>query len=117
MAKNVYEFTFGDYYGTLYGIFVATPEQIDKLIGQEAYFGEVLGKHSEVYGEISEDNVALLTDNPEVVKWLEEKEGGSIGYNPFNAIRNECEECGYDEEGCVCDNDCECEEDCHDCGE
>lgn len=107
MAKNVYEFTFDDCYGILYGIFVATPEEVAKLIGQEAYFGEVLGKHSEVYGTISANHISLLTDNPEVVKWLEEKECGGLGYNPFDHVEKQ------DEDECEthCTNkDCDCGE-------
>ncbi len=35
--------------GQLGGLFLATEAEIDSIIGKEIYFGEVLGKHSEVY--------------------------------------------------------------------
>lgn len=67
--------------GNLEGTFVATQEQVDCLINKkiEVYFGDVLGKHSEVYGSIEGHEISVVSDNPEVVN-----AGVQSGYNPFD---------------------------------
>lgn len=76
-------------HGSLYGIFVADKEYVDTLIDSEIeiYFGEVLGKHSDVYGEIEETDIKLVTDDVKVVNMFEEYEL-STGVNPFNKPAN-----------------------------
>jgi len=71
--------------GNLEGIFIATIEQVNKLISSEigVYFGEVLGKHSEIFGSIGNEDIELLTDNEEAVRVVEDY-GLSNGYNPFD---------------------------------
>lgn len=84
--KKVFRFNL-DYgrQGTLSGVFVSTQEKVDCLINRkiEVYFGEVLGKHSEVYGALEPNEITLISDNPEVVKVVEEN-GLTNGYNPFD---------------------------------
>lgn len=71
--------------GDLTGLFIATKEQVETLIesGIEVYFGEVLGKHSEIYGSIEQKEISLVSDNPEVIKVIEDFDLTS-GYNPFD---------------------------------
>ena len=38
--------------GDIAGLFVASKQDVQDAIGKEIYFGEVLGKHSEVYGTL-----------------------------------------------------------------
>ena len=38
--------------GDVEGLFVATEEELANKIDKEVYFGEILGKHSEVYGTL-----------------------------------------------------------------
>lgn len=74
--------------GGLYGIFVADTEQVKKLIEDktEVYFGEVLGKHSEVIITFNEPgDCILVSDDPSVVEVFE-KYNMSTGYNPFDYI-------------------------------
>ncbi len=70
--------------GTLTGVFISTQEEVDMLISSklEVYFGEVLGKHSEIFGAISSNEISVVSDNQEVVKVVEENELTN-GYNPF----------------------------------
>lgn len=75
--------------GGVEGIFKATKEEVDAAIGMKVYFGEILGKHSEIYGEIEEGEITLESDNPLVVKNAVES-----GYNPLNYLRYECPVCG-----------------------
>jgi len=71
--------------GELTGVFVADKDAIKWLIENkgEIYFGEVLGKHSEIYGPIDEADIKLVSDAPEVVAVIEKHELSS-GYNPLN---------------------------------
>lgn len=90
--------------GSVDGIFVASQEQIDELIGSRVYFGEVLGKHSEIYGTVTEDEVTLITDEQVAVDVIKKHMGGGTGFNPLEYIWLPCG-CMKDEEECE-----ECEE-------
>jgi hypothetical protein len=74
--------------GSLKGIFVADTEEMKKLIGTEIYFGEVLGKHSEIEGPLDEADIELVTNEADVVEIFKKYELQS-GYNPFDYIREE----------------------------
>lgn len=86
MTRGIYKFEkdFGRR-GGLDGIFVADSEHVQKAYGETAYFGEVLGKHSEVYCEVDEDDLALISDDPSDVKVFD-RLGLSSGYNPLDYI-------------------------------
>ena len=73
--------------GSLAGVFIANTKEMDDLIksGKEVYFGEVLGKHSEVYGPIEDDDITLVTTDEKVIAMFEEHELSS-GFNPFDYI-------------------------------
>jgi hypothetical protein len=91
--------------GELDGLFVATEKEVANAIGKEAYFGEVLGKHSEVYGTIEEREIEKLDVSPEAVKEVCKHLGHTwSGFNPLHYIQIECEECqermGVDEWDC-----------------
>ena len=76
--------------GSLTGIFVADEDKVKKLIdsGQEIYFGEVLGKHSEVCGPIEEGDLTFVTNDEKVISIVEEF-NLETGYNPFDYIDEE----------------------------
>ena len=85
-TKGLYKFsTDCGRMGSLEGIFIDTKERVDKLIssGIEVYFGEVLGKHSEITGVIEKKDITLVTDDENVLKALE-KVSIDSGFNPFN---------------------------------
>ena len=74
--------------GKIEGLFKATKEDIENAIGKNVYFGEVLGKNSEIYGVFEEMDITLVSDNPiEVINAYEN------GYNPLNYITYYCNEC------------------------
>jgi hypothetical protein len=82
--KGIYRFYFDcGRMGELSGIFVADDTVIAAAIGKEVRFGEALGKHSEVEGELSEDDIKLLTDNPQAVEMFEVYKL-QTGYNPLD---------------------------------
>lgn len=67
--------------GDLEGIFVAKKKDIEWLLNfkYEVYFGEVLGKHSEVFFKIQPKHIKMVSDNPKEVKSCR-----ASGFNPFN---------------------------------
>lgn len=73
--------------GNLYGLFIEDSEKVQELIqsGKEVYFGEVLGKHSNVYGSVGASDVTRITDDPVVIKMVEDYKL-CVGYNPFNYL-------------------------------
>lgn len=76
--------------GELNGLFVADTEKVRELIesGEEVYFGEVLGKHSEVCGPIEESDISLVSTDENVIKVIEEHDLEN-GYNPFDYIEQD----------------------------
>jgi len=50
--------------GNLEGLFVATKQQIQDIMNKEIDFGSVLGKHSDIVLDISEDHIKLISDDP-----------------------------------------------------
>ena len=98
MKKGIYKLNFScGRSGDLEGIFVSTKERVDKLVQSqiEVYFGEVMGKHSEVYGPIDEDEIILVTDDKKAVE-IVEKYYLHNGTNPFNYTSTNYELKGYD---------------------
>ena len=73
--------------GEVSGVFKAKPIEVENLIGRSVYFGEILGKHSEVFGTIEEDEIKLESDDPMVVRAAIES-----GYNPLKYCT--CSKCG-----------------------
>jgi len=98
MTKAVFKMAFDcGQAGVLAGIFVTEKEVIEYLIssGIEVYFGEVLGKHSEVFGPVEENEITMVTDDPKVITMFQEFNLSS-GYNPLDYYSNgDC----FDEEG------------------
>lgn len=74
--------------GSLDGIFICEKADLEKLYGKTVYFGEVLGKHSEVEVEMSETLLTVKTDDQDfIAKFIEIMGDGTIsGYNPFDYI-------------------------------
>jgi len=85
--KAIYEFYWDcGRMGDLTGLFIANTSDIDKIIGEEIYFGEVLGKHSEIYGDLEEKDLTVKSKDQEFIKQFEDimGEGTISGYNPLN---------------------------------
>ena len=70
--------------GNLEGVFIAEKEDVENLrkSGIQVYFGEVLGKHSVIYGKIDDSEITFVSDAPEVVSVIESN-GLESGFNPF----------------------------------
>lgn len=89
---TLYKFHFDARHGNLYGLFIADDQKVQKLIedGDEVYFGEVCGKHSDVYGPIESIDITKVSSDPEVLAMVE-RNGLVFGYNPFDYINGENE--------------------------
>lgn len=88
MTKKLWQFYWNcGRMGDLEGLFVATQEEIDIILGEEIYFGEVLGKHSEIYGTLAKEDLTLKSDDEEFITKLQEVLGVErtiSGFNPFD---------------------------------
>lgn len=83
--KAIYKMNFNcGRQGSLQGTFVAKKEHVKILVDNkiEVYFGEVLGKHSEVYGSIEPEEIEMVSDDEKTVE-LFITNNLSSGYNPF----------------------------------
>jgi len=75
-------------------LFVATDKEIEEAIGKYTYFGEVLGKHSEVYCNLTEDHIKKLDLDSETVAKVSVLLGSTwSGFNPLYYIKYMCNEC------------------------
>lgn len=106
MVKGIYKL-YSDWgrHGTVCGIFVADSADVEKIMGKKIYFGEILGKHSEVVEEMTPETLYLVTRDPIAVE-IFERYGFASGYNPFDYIEEfyceKSETCEhYSEEKCV----------------
>lgn len=71
--------------GEVTGLFIAEPKDVAGVIGKEVYFGEILGKHSEVYGIVNQQDIELVSDDQEKVQWLLDLLGTNVsGWNPLH---------------------------------
>lgn len=74
--------------GDLSGMFVCDKAELEKLYDKTVYFGEVLGKHSDVEIDVTTENLTVKTDDQDfIAKFIEIMGDGTIsGYNPFDYI-------------------------------
>jgi hypothetical protein len=71
--------------GDLEGVFVAEQDAVKNIIGTEVYFGEVLGKHSEIVKVMTSQHFTEVTTDPRVTEVFVQHDLGS-GFNPFDYI-------------------------------
>ena len=72
--------------GDLSGLFVADSAELENLFGRTIYFGEVLGKHSDVHFTLRPAHVTVVSDDADFVsKFIEVMGNGTIsGLNPLD---------------------------------
>lgn len=81
--------------GEIDGLFVADKSEVENAIGKEIYFGEVLGKHSDIYGDLESKDFQEITQDARVIeKLMEAMEGNPtiVGYNPLEYLEDEEDE-------------------------
>ena len=72
--------------GNVTGVFVADPKDVADAIGKGIYFGEVLGKHSEVSGELDASEVEELNVTDGFVEEFHDRFPDGFGYNPLDYL-------------------------------
>ena len=92
--KAIYEFNWDiRRMGVVESIFIADKETVAKAIGKEVYFGEILGKHSEIYGTLEEGDLTVKSEDQDfIAKVIEIFGDGTIsGYNPLKYLSEDRE--------------------------
>lgn len=74
--------------GVISSIFVAEEEDIEELYENSVYLGEVLGKHSDIVLQLTEDDIRKVSDDPSVVSLFEELEM-ETGDNPVTTYKEQ----------------------------
>ncbi len=77
--------------GSVSGAFLAEPKEVAKAMGKDVYFGEILGKHSEVYGTLDVGDVKALDVSDEFVKEFALHFPDGFGYNPLDYLSEDQE--------------------------
>ena len=72
--------------GNLEGLFVVSLADFElaQKVNPQVYFGEVLGKHSEIYCDFNYMNFSVKTDDPAKIAVIKEFGVSISGYNPFD---------------------------------
>ena len=87
--------------GSVEGLFIAEEQEIKKAIGSHVYFGEILGKHSNVGGNLGEEHLTVVSDDQEKIEWLRKVVGDIMedssvttisGFNPLHYVHEDDEE-------------------------
>ena len=73
--------------GSLKGVFTATHEEVAAAIGKHIYFGEVLGKHSDISGTLESKDIRFLTDDQEFIKQATEYGLIPTGFDPIQRLK------------------------------
>jgi len=77
--------------GEVEGLFVAEEAIIMAALGRTVYFGEILGKHSEIVADLDINHLTVKSEDPEFILKLVEIIGSEhiSGYNPLDYIEEE----------------------------
>lgn len=97
--RKLYRFLWDCYRnGQLEGLFIAEEAEVEKAVGGYVYFGEVLGKHSEVDGTLEARDITVKSDDEVFVSKLAEVLLGNAdatgiisGFNPLDALEEEAD--------------------------
>lgn len=76
--------------GNVESVFVATQAEIDAALGSQVYFGEILGKHSDIHGQLDAEDLTLLSDDPALVALFRDRVG-STGHSPLDYLEEDGE--------------------------
>jgi len=72
--------------GNVTGLFVADSVKVKTAIGRQVYFGEILGKHSEIYGTLEAGEIEALTTDRDFIEKAEKLKVVPSGYNPLDYL-------------------------------
>jgi hypothetical protein len=74
--------------GVVEGLFITDEDSLAKAYGKEVYFGEILGKHSDISGAFHGDSITIKSKDQDFIDKLESVIGSKniSGYNPLDYI-------------------------------
>lgn len=79
--------------GIVEGLFIADESEVKSMIRckREVYFGEILGKHSDISGTVEEGEITVKSSDQAIIRKLQEVfDGNNIsGYNPLDYTEEE----------------------------
>lgn len=77
--------------GDVRGLFIADESDVQAALGKRVSFGEILGKHSEIYGTLDVGDLTVKSDDADFIEKLREVIGSDTisGYNPLDYIDEE----------------------------
>ncbi len=76
--------------GDLQGLFVCTEDELKAAMGESVYWGEVLGKHSEIDHDLSDDDITIKSEDQDFIAKLVDLLGTDIsGFNPVSKIQEQ----------------------------
>lgn len=77
--------------GEIEGLFIAEETEVNKSIGSYVYFGEILGKHSEVSGPLEEKDFTAISEDQDLIDQLSSifTHSSLCGYNPLDYINED----------------------------
>jgi hypothetical protein len=68
------------------------------IVGRDIFFGEIAGKHSDIYGTIEEDEFAVIFDPESIALFLKENPSGrSYNYSFLDTFCDYAMNGGYDD--------------------
>jgi hypothetical protein len=73
--------------GSVESIFVCDKEKLDAAIGKEVYFGEILGKHSEIFGKLEANEFKIKSEDQEFIAIM--GDGTISGHNPLDYLEDQ----------------------------
>lgn len=74
--------------GVVESVFVAKQSEIDAALGSYVFFGEILGKHSDVRGRLDLEDLQVLSEDPALIALFQKHVGGT-GHNPLDYMDDE----------------------------
>lgn len=76
--------------GSVEGLFVEDDAVVKEKLGSDVYFGEILGKHSEIFGVLNESDLETISTDQNFIELLVDRCGKNVcGYNPLDYMNED----------------------------
>lgn len=80
--------------GEVEGLFIAEETDVSAALGKDVYFGEILGKHSDISGTLDAEDLTVMSDDQEFISKVEQVFGTTClsGYCPLDYLSEDEDE-------------------------
>lgn len=72
--------------GSVKGLFISDEKTLKNNIGKNVYLGEILGKHSDIFGTLDKEDIEEISQDQDFINKFESIIGKSFGHNPLANI-------------------------------